>query len=119
MNRRCYLASPYTDPDPQLRAARYEAACAAAAGMMREGILVFSPIAHSHPLAAYGFPVEFDFWQRHCLSFLEMWATEICVLTLPGWERSTGVGAEVAIACRMGMPLFLRDTQGRVESYHV
>lgn len=119
MEQRTYLASPYTDPDPQLRTARYEAACAAAAAMMCEGALVFSPIAHGHPLAACGLPVEFGFWRRHCLSFLESWATELCVLTLPGWERSAGVGVEIVTACRMGMPLFLRDTMGRVEPYHV
>lgn len=117
--RRCYLASPYTAPDPQLRAARYEVACAAAAAMLREGFLVFSPIAHSHPLAAYDLPVEFDFWRRHCLSFLDYWATELCVLTLPGWKESVGVAAEIDFALKLGLPVFLRDAHGNMEPYHV
>lgn len=116
--RRCYLASPYTDPDPQLRSARYEAVCAAAAAMMREGFLVFSPIAHSHPLAAYDLPVEFDYWQRHCLSFLDYWATELCVLTLSGWQDSVGVATEIDCALKLGLPVFWRDAHGNMEPHH-
>lgn len=73
--RRCYLASPYTDPNPQLRETR-------------------------------------------CLSFLEFWATEICVLTLPGWKESVGVAAEIDFALKLGLPAFLRDAHGNMEPYH-
>lgn len=118
MERRVYLASPYTSPIEQLRVARYEAVCAAAAAMLQEGFLVFSPIAHSHPLAAYALPVEFEFWQRHCLSFLEKWASELCVLTLPAWRDSVGVAAEIDCALKLGLPVFLRDSQNHMEPYH-
>lgn len=43
MQRRIYLASPYTSTDARLREARYWAACSAAALVMEKGDLVFSP----------------------------------------------------------------------------
>lgn len=119
MERRMYLASPYTAPDEAVRTARYGAACLVTAQLLREGHLVFSPIAHSHPLAAYGLPVEFDFWQRHCLSFLAGWATELCVLTLSGWQESRGVAAEIRFAREHGLPVSLVNLIGRMEPYDV
>lgn len=119
MDRRIYLASPYSSRNEQLRVARYNAVCAVAAELLREGLLVFSPIAHSHPLAAYALPIEFDFWQRYCLSFLRYWATELYVLTLEGWNTSQGVRAEIRTSRRLGLLVYLRDMAGIVEPYHV
>jgi hypothetical protein len=50
-----YLAGPYSDSDPAVRAQWYEAAAAA---MLRVGQAVFSPIVHSHLLVAYGLPTD-------------------------------------------------------------
>ena len=94
-----YLASPYSHPDPRVRQERYEAAVAYAAAMWREGRTVFSPIAHSHPIALL-MPEGGGTW--------EQWAefdriiieacSSIWVLMLPGWRESKGVAAEVKIA---------------------
>ncbi len=48
MERRMYLASPYTAPDEAVRVARYGAAYLMAVQLLREGHLFFSSIAHSH-----------------------------------------------------------------------
>ena len=48
MERRMYLASPYTAPDEAVRVARYGAAYLMAGQLLREGHLFFSSIAHSH-----------------------------------------------------------------------
>ena len=45
-----YLASPYTDLNPAVREARFQAACRSAAERMRTGHVVLCPVAHSHPL---------------------------------------------------------------------
>ena len=119
MVRRIYLASPYTAPDEIQRICRYGQVCLMTAQLLREGHLVFSPIAHSHPLAGYGLPVEFEFWQRHCLSFLETWATDLWVLTLWGWEDSRGVNAEIEFAHQRGLPVSLINLLGQTEPYHV
>ena len=43
-----YLASPFSHPDAGVRQQRFEAACRAAAALIRQGKTVFAPIAHSY-----------------------------------------------------------------------
>ena len=50
-----YLASPYSHPDAVVREQRFRDVCLAAARLIRAGQIVFSPIAHSHPIASGGF----------------------------------------------------------------
>ncbi len=49
-----YLATPYTDFDPAVRAARFFAVNKVAAHLMKKGFLVFSPISHTHPIVISG-----------------------------------------------------------------
>ncbi|GIW90181.1 MAG: hypothetical protein KatS3mg109_0613 [Pirellulaceae bacterium] len=99
-----YLASPYSHADPQVRQARYQAACRAAAWLIGQGHLVFSPIAHSHGITQHGLPVDWDFWEEHDRRMLVA-CDRVVVLMLPGWRESLGVQAEVAIARELGKPL--------------
>ncbi len=92
-----YIASPYTDPDPAIRQARYRAACLATAELMRHGLNVFSPIVHSHPLAELGLPSDWGFWQRIDRDMLVR-CDELVVLMLDGWRQSRGVTAEIELA---------------------
>lgn len=103
-----YLCSPYTHPDPEVRQARCDAACRAAAELMREGRTVFSPIAHSHAICRYGVPLDWRYWQRHGRRFLEV-CDEVVVLKLDGWHKSVGVQAEIAIAQTLGKPVRFVD----------
>ena len=59
-----YLASPYSHPDPKVREARWREACRTAAFLMKGGQFVFSPIAHRHPIAEFGLPGGWEFWER-------------------------------------------------------
>jgi nucleoside 2-deoxyribosyltransferase len=99
-----YLASPYSSDDPTIRQQRFEAACRAAAELMRQGKTVFSPIAHSHAICAYGLPLDWRFWERHDRRYLEA-CDEVAVLMLDGWRESVGVQAEIAIARELGKPV--------------
>ena len=99
-----YLASPYSHPDAQVREARFHAACRRTAEMTRAGQLVYSPIVHSHPLAALGLPNDWPFWAEHNRAMLER-CDALAVLTLPGWEESRGVAAEVEIATALRLPV--------------
>ena len=103
-----YLASPYSHPDPAIRQWRFEAACQAAGRMMREGLFVFAPVVHSHPLTRYGLPTDWEFWQRYDRAHLER-CNAFVVLALDGWRESKGVQAELRIAGDLGMPLQLID----------
>jgi len=99
-----YLASPYTHPDSSVRQVRFQVACRRAAEMLRSGILVFSPIAYTHAIAAHGLPVEWSFWERFDRTFLDI-CSEVWVLMLDGWQESKGVAAEIKIACELGKPV--------------
>ena len=92
-----YLASPYSHANPDVRETRFELAAKAAAELMRRGNLVFSPIAHSHPLATFGgLRGDWNFWREFDHSFFE-WADELWVLELPGWDTSPGIADELAL----------------------
>ena len=99
-----YLASPYTSDDPDEQRLRYYHACRAAAKLMEQGHVVFSPIAHSHGIARFVKDHDHDFWMEQDLTFLT-YADKLVVLTLPGWEHSRGVKQEVEFAKQLGMPI--------------
>lgn len=108
-----YLASPYSDPEEVIRTRRFWAVCAVTAHLMRDGHIVYSPIAHSHPVALCGgLPTEWDFWARFDETMLHA-ARELWVLTLPGWDNSRGVKAEIRIAQRLEKPIKQLSWPGR------
>jgi hypothetical protein len=70
------------------------------------GNACFSPIAHSHHIADHmGNYNDSEFWIKMGLSFIESWADELWVLQLQGWDRSKGVGREIAAAKKIGIPV--------------
>ena len=100
-----YLASPYSHDNPDVRETRFELAAKAAASLMRQGHFAFSPIAHSHPLAVHGdLRGDWKFWRDFDHSFFD-WCDELWVLTLPEWDKSPGVRAEVVDAQKRGIPV--------------
>jgi nucleoside 2-deoxyribosyltransferase len=99
-----YLASPYSHPDPAVRERRFRAACSAAATLLQNGHAVFSPIAHGHVLAEHGLPTDWTFWQRCDREHLER-CDEVIVLTLDGWQESSGVHAELKRARQLEKPI--------------
>jgi len=99
-----YLASPYTHSDLRVRERRFQEACRVSAALLRAGVVVFSPIAHSHPIANYGLPTSWNFWERVDREYLAR-CDLLAVLTIPGWRESTGVQAEIGIAKELGLPI--------------
>jgi len=67
-------------------------------------LVVFSPIVHSHPLVAFSLPTGWDFWERIDRAYLAR-CDELVVLMLDGWQESTGVRAEIALARDLGKPV--------------
>ena len=100
-----YLASPYTHPDPKVREQRFNAAAEIAADLMHMGEIVFSPIAHSHPIDLYfNEPESGTFWKRQDEPFL-MACSKMAVLMLPGWEESKGIAHEIEVAKTRGLEI--------------
>jgi len=109
-----YLASPYSVRQPisahqahLLRLKRYERVCKMAAELMKAGEVIFCPIAHSHPIETVGMPGELygqDFWLRQDFPLLKA-AKELIVFKMDGWDKSSGVAAEIEFAKANNIPI--------------
>lgn len=106
-----YLASPYSNKGPaekktQVENERFNAAVRAACYLMnKDRWNVFSPIVHSHPLARLGLPGDWAFWKRIDTDFIGV-SARLVVLCIEGWDKSTGVTEELAIAREQTIPVY-------------
>ena len=102
-----YLASPYLHKDITVRLDRFKKVCEAAAELMKDGYVVFSPIAHSHPIATHGDinPTNNEFWLEQDKALMPI-CTEMIVLQLPGWEDSKGIKEEILFAEELGIEVY-------------
>jgi DNA-binding transcriptional regulator PaaX len=115
-----YLANPYSDPSPAVRNQRFQAALAATAKLKKLGLVVFSPIVHSHLVAQEldrldDKPIDiastcWDFWKRDDEVFIQH-CSEVWVLMLEGWHRSVGVNAEMELAHQYRKPVKFYNTE--------
>lgn len=108
----CYLATPYSKYPGGIEKA-FQDASALAAKLLRLGVSVYSPIAHTHPIAVYGNidPHDHDIW----LPFDEamMRACEyLLVAEMPGWQESKGIAYEIAFFERSGKAVYHIDAEG-------
>lgn len=90
-----YLGTPYTKYKDGIEEAYMEAA-RQAAFLIKEGIPVFCPITHTHPIAVYGSidPTDHDIWLKVDQAMIDQ-AYGMIVCMLDGWEQSTGVTYEI------------------------
>lgn len=104
-----YLAVPYSHPDPAVRLARFETVNKHAATMMQNGLHIFSPISHTHPIALAGsLPLGWEFWRAYDRAILQV-CSKLVVLCLDGWHESKGVKGEIEIADELGIPVEFID----------
>lgn len=102
----CYLATPYSlYPGGPHRA--FEDASRLAAKLLRAGVKVYSPIAHTHPLAIYGDidPLDHAIWMPFDEAMMTA-AHVLIVAELPSWDESKGVAHEIAFFERAGKPIY-------------
>ena len=100
-----YLATPYSDPDPTVRQERFEVVNVVAARLMRDGVHIFSPISHTHPIAIAGdLPKGWDFWETYNRAILAA-CCKVIIVRQVGWEKSVGVGNEIRIAGEINIPV--------------
>jgi len=101
-----YLASPYSHEDHQVREYRFYQACSAAGWLINKGLYVYSPIAHTHPIATVSrLPLGFDYWQGFDTIGVEF-CESFAVLMLDGWRQSKGVQFEMELATEMDKEIF-------------
>jgi len=107
-----YLASPYTHKKRSVRFQRFIAVALAAAKLINDNQVVYSPIVHNHTLAELvGLPKKWEFWKKFDEDMLSK-ADSFVILKLDGWKESTGVTAETEIAIGLGLvPEFMETVE--------
>ena len=102
-----YLASPYSHPDKEIREQRYVQTLEVTAKLMllKSPYTIFSPIVHCHVMAEHcALPTNHTFWWKHNMAMLKK-AKGLLVLTLPGWQESVGLKAELEFTESLGKPV--------------
>jgi len=100
-----YLAIPYSDDDNDVMDFRAELSDIVCADLMNQGRLVYAPISACHHIAKkYGLPRDWKFWKYMDEEFVRI-CKKMSIITLDGWEVSTGVQAEIALAEKDGIPI--------------
>lgn len=106
-----YLATPYSKYEPGIEQAFVDAS-ALSARMMSAGVKVYSPIAHTHPLAIHGNldPYDHTIWLPFDQAMMD--ASAACVVaTMPGWQESFGIQHEIKWFGDAGRPIFYVDPE--------
>lgn len=96
MTKLAYLASPYSRaPGGIVRA--WADACTAAGQMILQGHAVYSPIAHTHPIAMHAHidPLDHERWMKRDAAMMER-CDELWIVKMPGWNESVGIAIERA-----------------------
>jgi hypothetical protein len=104
-----YLASPYSKHPLGIEEA-FREACRATADLIRAGVRVYSPIAHTHPVAVHGGidPYAHDIWLPADEPFMNA-ASGLIVLRAESWEISYGIGEEIKAFKAAGKQIVFMD----------
>jgi len=92
-----YLATAYSSCPRGIDWA-FEEACRIAAWMLRRGVNVYSPIAHTHPIAKHGGidPLDHSIWLPFDEPLMRA-ANGLIVAMMDGWKESEGIRHEVGV----------------------
>lgn len=103
-----YLACPYSHPDHIVREKRFRLATDAAAKLIEQGHIIYSPITMTHPidvvLAEDTQTLGSDYWVQFDEAFMAVCA-EIVVLQVEGWDQSRGIQREIEYFQMQGRPV--------------
>ena len=104
-----YLATPYSKYESGLSMAFVDAA-RLTARLLKEGYKVYSPIAHTHPIAVYGNvdPYDHDIWMPFDQAMMDV-SDILVIATFPGWEKSKGISIEIEVFKKAGKTICFLD----------
>lgn len=100
-----YLGTPYSRYPGGIEAG-FLAACRATAALIRAGVPVYSPIAHTHPVALAGGmdPLDHSIWLPADRPMMDA-AHGLIVAMLPTWAESRGLAHEIEVFEAAGKPI--------------
>jgi len=100
-----YLASPYSHSEKDIVDQRFHRISLIASILNSKGIVALSPITYGHTLLTYTpMPTDWEFWRNFCLSFLQN-SSELWVVKMDGWNKSSGVAEEIEFAIKNSIPI--------------
>lgn len=108
--RLCYLATPYSKYKGGDLIAAFEDASRLAAELLATGVRVYSPIAHTHPLAIHGHldPLDHSIWLPFDEAMMDA-ADCLIVAHMDGWQESYGIKHEVEFFEKADKPIYDLD----------
>lgn len=101
-----YLATPYTKYPLGIETAFQHAACIAG-NLVKQGYRVYSPIAHTHPLAVFAGinPLDHTIWLPFDETMMRA-CDAVIAAKMDGWETSYGVQHEIVTFLKAGKRMF-------------
>ena len=113
--RLVYLGSPYTKYAAGIEQA-FRDVSEIAAEMLRDGVKVYSPIAHTHPIATYGNldPLNHEIWLPFDQAMMDA-AEAMVVADMDDWRESYGVRYEIDYFRAADKPVYFRSADGSVD----
>jgi hypothetical protein len=106
-----YLGSPYSKY-PQGPEAAFVDVSKIAAELLRCGVAIFAPIAHSHPIAEHGGidPLSHEIWLPADRPMMDA-AAGLIVAKMESWRESYGLTHEIEVFTKAGKPVIYLDVQ--------
>lgn len=102
------MGAPYTHKEDGVKIDRYERVTKAAAHLIENELVVFSPLTMTHPIdvimAGENATLGSDYWVSFDEAFMQHCAGMV-VLKLPGWDESSGVKREIAFFEALDRPV--------------
>jgi hypothetical protein len=104
-----YLGTPYSKYPAGIEAAFCDAA-ALTSRLLVAGVKVYSPIAHTHPIAIYGKldPYDHKIWLPFDQAIMNA-AKAMIVAKMEGWDTSFGIKHEIEYFTGARKPVFYLD----------
>lgn len=96
-----YLASPYTHPNAEIQAKRYQETLQIVTKMFGQGYHVLNPIVYGYWIIQSGSKGDWQTWANFDTVILNL-CDQFWVLKLDGWDKSVGIAAEIKIAKSLG-----------------
>lgn len=104
-----YLATPYSKYPAGLEEA-FKDAAKLTARLLRIGVKVYSPIAHTHPIAVYGKldALDHSIWLPFDEAIMGK-ADALLVAKMATWDQSKGIAHEIEFFSKAGKPIYYLD----------
>jgi nucleoside 2-deoxyribosyltransferase len=106
-----YVGTPYSKYPAGLEEAFKESA-RIAARLLERGLRVYSPIAHTHPIAVYGKidPLNHDIWLPFDRAIMDK-SDAMIVAKMATWDMSKGIAYEIETFEAAGKPVYYLNVE--------